>query len=295
MDGRRWTLAIAGGVVLAVQAGCTLFRAAPTVPDQPPPPPSSSVKNSVYVPEPEDDGVMRDGPLLPSTQMLFAKAWVDGVAKDPNLPAAERDHRLSGARQIYQDILHRDPKNVDALLGLGDLYQVSGEMDKLREVQQKATTLHANNAKVWAWVAVRQGRDKHFDAAAESYRKAAKLDPENRMYRILLGCTLAHARRYGEGYECLSRCMREPEARYNLAGLMAHNGDVDRAKQELRLALKADPNFAAAAAKLTALSDGPNAPPVITNAGGPGPVQGMTEVRPAEFSELEPIKLGAPR
>jgi tetratricopeptide (TPR) repeat protein len=257
MDG-RWKL-FAGGLIVSGLMGCTMWKPKPILPDSPPPP-VSTAKNSVFVPEPTDEGELKEGPLASSTTILFANMWVEAVAKDPNKPAADREALLAKARGVYQDILSREPNNVDALLGLGEMYQVAGEIDKLREVEKKATSLHPKNPKVWAWVAVRQARAKNFDEAAESYHQAVKLEPDNRMYRIHLGFTLARGGRYAEGFEWLSRSMREAEARFNVAQMMIHNGDIEKAKLELRLSLKADPNFKAAGDQLTAIMN-PNAPP----------------------------------
>lgn len=248
---RRWRLAVAGGVVLSGLVGCTNTPKAPTAPTPPP----GLGKNTVFVPEPADPE-KKEGPLSSATVLTFANAMVDGVAKDPNRPAADREATLARARQLYQEVLQKEPKNVDALLGLGDLYQVAGEAERVKEAEAKATATHPTNARVWAWVAQHRGQAKEFDKAAEAYHKAAQLDPEDRMYRKQLGFTLARGKRYEEGYEWLSRCMKEAEARYFLALMMIHNGDRDRAQSELQLALRADPTFQPAGEKLTALATG---------------------------------------
>ncbi len=141
---------------------------------------------------------------------------------------------------------------------MGQMYQVTGEIEKQHEIERKVTAMYPEDAKVWAWVAVRQAQAKNWEPAATSYQHAVNLDPDNRMYRIHLGFTLARAKRYTEGYEWLSRSMREADARYNLAQMMIHNGDVDKARMELRLCLKADPNMTGAEELLASLAN--NAP-----------------------------------
>ena len=254
MDG-CWKFTVAGAILFSGLVGCTTTKSKSNLTDVPPPPPTS--KNSIYVPEPADESAKKEGPLAASTLLLVANMRVDAVAKDPNRPAADREANLKSARELYQDVLAREPRNVDALWGLGTLYQVSGEHDKLKEIEQRATSLHANNAKVWEWAAVRQAQAKNWEAACVSYHKAVQLDPENRLYRIHLGFTLARNGRYAEGYEWLSRSMRESEARYNLAKVMLHNGDDDKAKMELRLSLRADPSFKAAGEKLASIQNSP--------------------------------------
>ena len=251
MDG-RWKVALAGGFLSGVM-GCTWGQKTQPLQIPPGPPPEVAGK-AVFIPEPGDDGPPRDGPLAPSSMLAFANLWVEAVATDPNKPAPDRERLLAQARQAYQDVLQADPKSVDALLGLGNLYHVSGEMDKLRQVEQRARAEHPTNPKVWAWVAVRRAQAKDFDTAAECYHEASKLDPENRLYRIHLGLTLARAGRYDEGREWLTRCMREAEARYNLAKMMLHNQEPEKARLELRMALQADPTMTAARDQLMGLT-----------------------------------------
>ncbi|HEX3148781.1 MAG TPA: hypothetical protein VHR66_11900 [Gemmataceae bacterium] len=277
MDG-RWKLALAS-TMLAGLVGCTTTPK-PMV-EAPPPIPAG--KNSVYVPEPTDDNDKKEGPLAASTKLTFAASWVDAVATDPTKPAAERERLLSQSRQVYQEVLAQDPKNIEALIGIGEMYQVTGETDRMNEVLVRATKLHPGNAKVWAWVAVKRSQAKEWDMACDAYARAVKVDPENRMYRIHMGFTLARSGRYEEGYECLSKSMRESEAHYNLAMMMIHNGDMARARQELQMSLRVDPNFSAAGEKLTALINGQ----LKSDA--------HSDVRTVGYEEVEPVRLNTPR
>lgn len=287
MDG-RWKLALTG--VFAGLVGCTTTPLTPPsgLPT-PPAPLAPPAKNSTFVPEPPDEAAMKEGPLAPSTMLVFAGTWVESVARDPNKPAAERERLLGQARQVYQDILAKDPKHLEALVGLGEMYLVTGEHDRLADVLGRVMRSHATDAKAWAWMAVKQGQIKNWAAAADSFARAVQLDPENRTYRIHLGFTLARGGRYDEGYGWLAKAMREAEARYNLAMMMAHNGDVERAKAELERCLKADPNFAPATEKLSALAAGNGQPqstavPLIP-----------ADVKPVGFEELAPVQLGGGR
>lgn len=277
MDG-RWKLALAS-TMLAGLVGCTTTPK-PTIAA---PPPLPAGKNSVYVPEPTDDADKKDGPLAASTKLVFANSWVDAVATDPTKPAGERDRLLSQARQVYQEVLAQDPKNIEALVGLGEMYKVTGETDRLNEVLTRASKLHPGNPKVWSWVAVQYSQAKNWDAACDAYARAVRLDPENRQYRIHMGFTLARAGRYEEGYECLSKSMRESEAHYNLAMMMIHNSDIDRARHELQMSLRVDPNFSAAGEKLTALMKGElKSDP-------------HSDVRTVGYEEIDPVRINSPR
>ena len=297
MDG-RWKLALAG--VLAGLVGCTTTGPQNPFPT-PPPPPAPAAKNTVFVPEPADEAEKKTGPLAPSTRLLYANMCVEAVAKDPNRPAPDRERTLAQARELYQEVLTADPKNLDALMGLGEMYQVTGEKDRLAEVMGRVTTAHPADARAWAWVAVKHAQAKNWTAAADAYARAVKQDPDNRTYRIHLGFTLARAGRYDEGYEWLGRAMREAEARYNLAMMMLHNGDPERARAELGRCLKADPNFAPATEKLAALAAGNRPPepatavqlvPAAPAVPGPSPTPPAADVTPVGFEELAPVQLG---
>jgi tetratricopeptide (TPR) repeat protein len=267
MDG-RWKLLLAGGLVAAL-AGCKstpqqpdppayspTMPASPVSPAQPMPPKMSKApgKAAVFTADPADETAKKDGPLSPTTYVTFANTYVDSVARDPHKPSAERERLLTQARDFYNYALARDPKQVDALLGLGQMYHISGETAKVQEIEQRLKAEHSKDAKVWGWMAVRAGQAKQWDAAIESYHTAAKLDPDNRVYRTHLGFTLARAGRYREGYEWLKTVMKEADARFNMAQMQIHNGHPDAAREELAKALSADPEFKAARDQLMALA-----------------------------------------
>ena len=243
------------GAALAALAGCSSTPKQPVLPTAPPP--INQVSKSVTIPEPADDpSAEKKGPLAPATLLVFAETWVESVANDPAKPPPERERLLSQARQYYNEVLQREPKNVDALLGMAKMYQVTGESERLADTERRMREAHPNNAKVWAWIAVRQGQSKDWEGAVESYQKAVKLDPDNRLYRIHLGFTLARAGRYDEGYAWLNRSMRESEARFNLAMMMVHNQKPELARRELNIVLQIDPTFRQASEQLAAIDSG---------------------------------------
>jgi tetratricopeptide (TPR) repeat protein len=271
MDG-RWKLLLAGGL-LAGLVGCkstpaqpepppalpttTLPPAPGLTPPSPPSPPTAktSGKAAIFTADSADEA-KKDGPLAPGTLITFANTCVEAVARDRSKPAAEREKLLTRARELYQQVLAREPKNVDALLGLGHMYHISGEPGKVEEIERRLKAEHSKDAKVWGWMAVRAGQAKQWDAAIQCYHTAAKLDPDNRVYRTHLGFTLARVGRYREGYEWLKTSMKEADARYSLAQMQIHNGHVEVAQEELARALEADPGFKAARDQLATLSAG---------------------------------------
>ena len=162
----------------------------------------------------------------------------------------EAKGRIDGTRDIIA-LLHFDD---DPMQQAGSDHLVAANVEA--DIEQRLKTEHANNPKAWAWVAVREARVKNFDAAAECFHEAVRLDSENRQYRIHLGLTLARARRYEEGFEWLKRSMKQAEARFALAKMMIHNGDTEQAREYLHAAMRADPTFMPAKDQLMALTIG---------------------------------------
>jgi Flp pilus assembly protein TadD len=284
MDGRRFKLALAGSLLAGVIGCDTLTPKNPwasNTPTPPPPSPTSSASGkAVFVAEPEDETVKKDGPLQSTTLLAVAELNMQ-MSTYSNKSPGERDQLLNVARQKYNEILQRDPNNVDALLGLAKMYRLTGENERLLETESRLRERHSNNAKVWEWIAVRQGQSREWDNAADSYHHAVKLDPDNRLYRIHLGFTLARGARYDEAWQWLSRSMRETEGRFNLAQMMIHNGHPEKARQQLEYVMQADPNFKPAAMQLAAMNSGATpslVPPLIDNAVRP---VGHSESRPA--------------
>jgi tetratricopeptide (TPR) repeat protein len=265
MDG-RWKLWLAAAL-LSNAVGCSMFQKSQPGPygansstisalNQPAPTSTASARSTVIQEPPDDPAVQKSGPLSPATLVVFANSWVESSLKNPNQNPAERERLLSQARQFYNEAAQREPTNVEPLLGLARMYAMTGEIEKLNSIEARLKAEHGGKAKVWAWIAVRQGQTKDWDGACENYHKAVKLEPDNRLYRTHLGFTLARAGRYEEGYAWLSRSMKETEARYNLSLMMVHNGQTEPAKQQLHYALQVDPNFKPAIDQLAMISSG---------------------------------------
>lgn len=233
MEG-RWKSLMAAGVLCGL-TGCGLLDKKPASSMGTVEPPITS--NS------RDDRRGKDGPVGANLLVQLGEVRIQ-AATDPNKTAAERESLCNEARITYEKALQQEPKNLDAMLGMARLYAVVKDKEKCVEWYQRASKTYPKNAKVPS----EEGKvlGAHFkdkDAAIQCMHTATILDPENRVYRKDLGFTFAWAGRYKEAYAWIVTVMPEAEARYNLAGLMHFNGHDDLAKQELALALKANPNF----------------------------------------------------
>jgi len=245
MEGRWKRLVFCG--ILSASTGCSLFHdKKPAAPGGTGEPPIASANE-------------KRGPIGPNLLVQMADVRLQ-ASLDPNKSAPEREALCNDARVNYQKALQQDPKHLDAMLGMARLYAVVKDKDTCMQWYARAIKAYPTNAKIhYEEGKVLGAHFKDREGAIAALYEATKLDPENRVYRKDLGFTLAWAGRYDEGYQWISRVMSEAEARYNVAGLMHFNGNDDQARQQLVLALKADPKFEPSKMALAAL-DGKNPP-----------------------------------
>ncbi len=183
-----------------------------------------------------------DAQTKPETMVALGDARAE-AAMMPDKQSNVRDTLLSQALQAYQGALERDPNHIPALMGVGAIYTNMNDRDKAIATYERAIKAHPKNAELWFELGRCQGRFKDWNAAVLSLHQATQIEPDNLKYRKMLGLTLARTGRYEEAYAWLSRSMNEAESRYTLGRMMYHLKQYDAGKEQMALALKANPNY----------------------------------------------------
>ena len=91
-----------------------------------------------------------------------------------------------------QSVLKDDPKNLKALIQLGNAYFDSGQFDRAIETYSKALGVDPNNADVRTDLGIMYRRKGEFDRAIAEFKKAAEIDPRHANSRYNLGIVLLH-------------------------------------------------------------------------------------------------------
>ena len=264
MDGRQLKWCLLGGLLVA-SLGC---RRETTYPDMVLPKgataslPSSGgmfgSKSPPNMPMPGQDGMTtgprKKGPPSPDTEVALAETHLQVALTEP--PPSNRDELLDMARGRYQRALKQDPKHKGALLGIARMYAKLGDKDKAVEAFDKYLKLYPKDAEALHELAMKRAQWKDLAGAIASCEAALKLDPENRSIKKTLGFCQARAGNIDGAYATLSKIMPEAQARHNLAGLLDHMGQADACRQQLLLAVQADPSYAPAKEFLSDLSEG---------------------------------------
>jgi hypothetical protein len=278
MDGRRLRLWVSGGLVCAAlgctrntnPGGVTLPKPGETAgpilpaggvskwsgntPTQQPPP-------ELTTQQPIPTSSRKKGaPPKPETEVAIADVWV-AQALSHDSPA-DRERLLDKARLAYQRAVQQDPKNKTALLAMAKFYGKIEDRPRTDEAYGKYLALYPKDHEVMAEVAKVHARWQDWDGAVAWGQKALAHDPENRTYRGSMAVWLSLAGKLQDGFAVLCQIMPEANARYYIGRMMLDAGQEDAGRQQVALALQADPNLTAAREFQAALNAAPQENPV---------------------------------
>ncbi len=109
-------------------------------------------------------------------------------AMPPAATAADIQKQIAPLLSILKD----DPKNLKALIELGNAYFDSAQFDKAVETYAKALAINPKNADVRTDMGIMYRRKGNFDRAIEEFKKAAEDDPKHVNSRYNLGIVYLH-------------------------------------------------------------------------------------------------------
>lgn len=248
MDGCRFrTVIVLGALVLA--AGCRNSKqqvaAAPGMPapslrervmGTSPPGPHNIQTMAALESEPS-------GPVKPETVAVFADLTVETTFNNENLTPHERDRRLDEARLRFEKALQLDPKNMEALRGLGRLYTRLGDKERATQAYQAAVKHHSQNHTLAHEAAMCHGRFEDWPAALKLWQHALSLDPASRKYPRMIGLAQARLGDYESAFASLMKVCTEAEARTIMARELLDQQKPDIAMQQVEMALRLEPTY----------------------------------------------------
>jgi tetratricopeptide (TPR) repeat protein len=94
--------------------------------------------------------------------------------------------------QALKDIVKKDPKNLPALVELGNLYFDSGQPKEAIEAYNQYLAIKPDNADVRTDMGIMHRASGDFDRAIEEFKKAAQSDPKHINSRNKIGIVLLH-------------------------------------------------------------------------------------------------------
>lgn len=121
--------------------------------------------------------------------------------KEPSRGAEGDAILLSALNEIenYKEILRKDPNNLQALIGIGNLYFDTRQDQLAIDHYRRALTLDPRNVNVRTDMAVCYRRKGDPDKAIEELKKVISIDPRHPQSRYNLGVILIHDKKDIEG------------------------------------------------------------------------------------------------
>ena len=166
----------------------------------------------------ESDGkINRPGPsktdVPPKLQSLVRAARKN--VQQGNYKAAEKQ---------YQQILAKDPNNLDALSNLGAVYVRSGNLRSAESTLKKAVAIAPDNDFLLTTLGVVQYRQSKFDEAIAELRKAIAINPNSATAHNYLGIAASQKGRQQEAekeiFQALANNPDDADAHFNLAVIL---------------------------------------------------------------------------
>jgi tetratricopeptide (TPR) repeat protein len=160
-----------------------------------------------------------------------------------------RLHRMNNdtasAEAILKRVLAQEPASEVALASLASIYTDRGEYEKATKLLEDSTQ-GATSGSVLAALAFSYEQNGELEQAIDTYRRALKLESDNREFRRRLAETLLRAERYEEAlveYQVLVEANPEDaDALLRLSQIYRHQGRYEEARQALEKAKAAAPD-----------------------------------------------------
>ena len=169
-----------------------------------------------------------------STRVLLSSAEVSTAAGHQN--RAVKD---------YRRILELEPRNVDALLGMADVYKRLEEFEEATAAIRKAQELDPDYYRPYEVMGLFYADQGRLNEAAEQFRKTVALAPKFFDGYSDLGAMLIGLRRFDEAEVALQKSLsiqETPLALNNMGALRARQGRFAEAAEYQRRALVYQPN-----------------------------------------------------
>ena len=121
-------------------------------------------------------------PIIPPT----AKQSTSSPA--PAAPPADLQKQIDTFRSMLKD----DPKNINVLIQLGNLYFDADQFGQAIEIYSRALEIDPKNPDVRTDMGIMYRKKRDYDRAIAEFKKAAEVDPRHANSRYNLGIVLLH-------------------------------------------------------------------------------------------------------
>jgi len=155
----------------------------------------------------------------------------------------EREGKLTEAREGYTSVLKKDPKSVEAILGLARLDQLANRPEDAERRFRKALEIAPNSPEVHDAVGQFYADYQRWPEAVEQFRLAANAQPNEAIYRYHLAVALTKSGNPTEALAHFKVTVGEAEAHYNVGRILYDMGNVSASEEHFALAVMKNPQL----------------------------------------------------
>lgn len=177
----------------------------------------------------------------------YSKARKDDAVTRPLAWCKYFTGQLDQAYAMFQDLLKKDPNDVDAMVGCGWVLFYKNKDDEAMQVLQNATKQKPELADAWRTISAIAFRKKDYKQAEAVSKKIAELQPLATDSHNNQGWAFYHERNYKEAIEKFNKSIQiyryYGEPHYGLALCHLKMNETDKAVQELTTAVYLYPAY----------------------------------------------------
>jgi tetratricopeptide (TPR) repeat protein len=162
--------------------------------------------------------------------------------------------RLKEAQEKYQTVLKKNPKDVEAIIGLAEIDQITGRAEQAEAGYLKAVQLQPDAAVPQFALGKYFASQKRWPEAIDSYNRAVLADPIDSKARFELAKALVHHGDVEGALPHFIRTVGDAEAHFNVAVILNEEGKPHEAEEQLRIAVAKKPELTQAKRLLAEIS-----------------------------------------
>ena len=217
-------------------------------------------------------GCVSDGMKTPGQNLLTAwmkpKLKIDSPppVQVPDKLSDERDlsvkyarwmveiGRLKEAKEKYLAVLKKNPKDVEAIIGMAKIDELTGRQAEAEAGYLKAVQISPDAAVPQCALGEYFASQKRWPEAIDCYNRAVLADPIDRKARFELAKSLVHHGDIDGALPHFIRTVGDAEAHFNTAVILKEEGRVKEAEDQLRIAVAKKPELTQARLLLAEIS-----------------------------------------
>lgn len=193
----------------------------------------------------------------------------------------EEMNQVVEARKHYSSVAEVEPENVDAILGLARIDQVTGQYAEAEQKYKRALRLDENSAEAQYGLGQFYASQKRWTESIEHLSASLLADPENTTSRYQLAVALVHAGDVESALPHFIRTVGDAEGHYNTALILHEENRVDEAEKHFLLAISKKPDFQQAQQWLARIQHQRNGDDIST------PISGASQIVPVGASSSQ--------